>query len=77
MQSFQQTINHLNESKLLVKNAVDQWSEKIIVSQEGGILKLDISQLQQLKNPKAYLYELLHPYGFTEWEDVISLLHVR
>jgi tRNA(Ile)-lysidine synthase len=30
-----------------------------------------------LNNPKAYLFELLKAYGFTEWNDVANLLNAQ
>jgi len=34
----------------------------------------NINEIQQLNNPKAYLYELLNGYGFTQWQDILELL---
>jgi len=37
-------------------------------------MAFNINEVQQLRNPKAYLYELLNGFGFTQWNDILSLL---
>ena len=41
---------------------------------ENSNLKIDIAKIQETNNPKAYLYQLLKEFGFTEWRDVTNLL---
>jgi tRNA(Ile)-lysidine synthase len=38
---------------------------------------LDIEKLKSLSNPKAYLYQILKGYNFTEWNDVYHLLSAQ
>jgi len=38
---------------------------------------LNIKKLQKLSNPKAYLYQLLKDFNFTEWDDVTNLLNAQ
>jgi tRNA(Ile)-lysidine synthase len=38
------------------------------------MLFFDISKINQLSNPKTYLYQLLKKYQFTEWNNVVDLL---
>ncbi|CAM4390053.1 tRNA lysidine(34) synthetase TilS [Flavobacterium terrigena] len=73
LQSFQNTLEHLNQEQSLVNDAVQMVYEKI-VSEENGQLKIDISGLVEYKNYKAYLYQWLYKYGFSAWEDIYSLI---
>ncbi|MDC7995452.1 tRNA lysidine(34) synthetase TilS [Altibacter sp. HG106] len=46
----------------------------LVVTQQADGYALSIEKLQELPNTRALLYELLHPFGFTAWEDIYSLL---
>lgn len=74
LQSFLNTLVHLNQQQSLVDDAVLLVYEKV-VSEEKEQLKINISALIQYKNYKAYLYQWLHNYGFTAWNDVYDLVH--
>lgn len=73
LQSFQNTLEHLNQQQSLVDDAVLLVYEKV-VSEEKQQLKINISALLYYKNYKAYLYQWLHKYGFTAWNDVYDLV---
>ena len=73
LQSFQNTLDHLNQQKSLVDDAVLLVYEKVVL-EEKEQLKINISALLQYKNYKAYLYQWLHKYGFTAWNDVYDLV---
>ena len=73
LQSFQNTLQHLNQEQSLVNDAVKMVYKKV-VSEEKGQLKINISVLLQYKNYKAYLYQWLHKYGFSAWNDVYNLI---
>lgn len=74
LQSFHNTLEHLNQQKSLVDDAVLLVYEKVVL-EEKEQLKINISALLQYKNYKAYLYQWLHNYGFTAWNDVYNLVH--
>jgi tRNA(Ile)-lysidine synthase len=74
LQSFQNTLEHLNQQQSLVDDAVLLVYEKV-VSEEKQQLKINISALLQYNNYKAYLYQWLHKYGFTAWNDVYDLIY--
>jgi len=74
LQSFQNTLEHLNQQQSLVDDAVLLVYEKVVL-EEKEQLKINISALLQYKNYKAYLYQWLHKYGFTAWNDVYDLVH--
>lgn len=73
LQSFQNTLEYLNQEQSLVNDAVQMVYEKV-VSEENNQLKINISILIQNKNYKAYLYQWLHKYGFSAWNDVYNLV---
>ena len=73
MQSFQNTLEHINQDQSLVNDAVQRGYEKV-VSEADEQLKIDISVLLQYKNYKAYLYQWLHKFGFSAWNDVYNLV---
>ena len=74
LKSFQNTQEHLKETKQLIAAYIEN-SKNTFVSLEGnGTQKINIKKLEKLDNPKAYLYELLKAYGFTEWNDITDLL---
>lgn len=74
LQSFQNTLEHLNQQQSLVDDAVLLVYEKV-VSEEKQQLKINISALLYYRNYKAYLYQWLHKYGFTAWSDVYDLIN--
>jgi tRNA(Ile)-lysidine synthase len=73
LQSFQNTLQHLNQQQSLANDAVQMVFEKV-VSEENEQLKINISALLQYKNHKAYLYQWLYKYGFSAWNDVYNLM---
>lgn len=73
LQSFQNTLDHLNQEQSLVNDAIQMVYEKVVF-EEKQQLKIDISALLQYKNYKAYLYQWLYKYGFLAWNDVYTLI---
>ena len=76
LQNFNKTISHLNESLDIIDDRVNEVSDEIISVKEDAI-QFNISKIKALNNPRAYLYELLKDYGFTEWDDVFLLLDAQ
>ncbi len=76
LQNFQKTISHLQGSQEIFDDAITRIQKKV-VSVEEDVIKLDIKKLKKLSNPKAYLYELLKDFNFTEWDDVSNLLKAQ
>ncbi len=77
LQSFQTTLNNLNEASVIVKDQMDAFLDRAITKVENGISAFKISEFQKLTHPKAYLYEVFKKYGFTEWQDVTNLLEAE
>lgn len=76
LQSVIQTQHHLQDSKAIIEDAIAKVQKKVI-STDGQTIKLKIKKLQKLSNSKAYLYELLKDFNFTEWNDVNALLEAQ
>jgi len=76
IQNFKKTQNHLNESLLLVEDYMLLINNLILNKTTDGF-EIDINQLQELPNTRALLYELLSPYGFSAWDDVLDLLKAQ
>ncbi|MDT7831009.1 tRNA lysidine(34) synthetase TilS [Flavobacteriaceae bacterium S356] len=77
LDSFKKTLEHLNESQDMIDAEIQKVSENIITKDNLGILKMNIDEILKLSYPKAYLYQVLKKYGFTEWNDVVSLLSAQ
>lgn len=74
LDSFQKTSEHLQESQQIIDESIANFKKKVVEKSENGNLKINISKIQQTNNPKAYLYQLLKEFGFTEWNDVTNIL---
>lgn len=49
----------------------------VVDSVDENCISFNIKELKKLSNTKAYLYQLLKAYNFTEWDDVYSLLDAQ
>jgi tRNA(Ile)-lysidine synthase len=70
--SFQQTLENLKQIQSLADDA-SRMVYKKVVEDELDFKKINIDELKQLPNYKAYLYQWLQPLGFTAWEDIYNL----
>ena len=73
LQNFQQTQQHLKESQALLEDYITLVT-KLVVSQTDAGYEIDIKQLQALPNTNTLLFELLYPYGFTDFKAIASIL---
>lgn len=76
LETFSKTSKNLQESSQIIEDRVAEITSEIVV-QENNITKLDIEKLKSLNTPKAYLYQILKTYNFTEWNDVYHLLSAQ
>lgn len=76
MNSFQNTLDNLKQSQSLVDDASRIVYKRVVIEEENQ-KKIDISELMQLKNYEAYLYQWLKPLGFTAWDDIYGLVHAQ
>jgi tRNA(Ile)-lysidine synthase len=76
LESFAKTSEHLKESQQIIEDRIEKIALEVI-SVEQNSRKININKISQLSNPKAYLYQLLNKYNFTEWNDVYQLLSAQ
>lgn len=76
LQNFQKTQTHLQESAEIIDDALVRIQKKVVLA-TADTIQLDVKKLQQLSNPKIYLYQLLKDFQFTEWDDVYQLLYAQ
>lgn len=77
LQSFQTALNNLNDTADIVEESLNAVLKRAIVSIDNSEIQIKVSEFKKLNNPKAYLYEFLKDYGFTEWNDVVNLLDAQ
>ncbi|WP_372937081.1 tRNA lysidine(34) synthetase TilS [Seonamhaeicola sp.] len=77
LQSYQGTINNLSDTADIVEDCMEAFLEKAILSIEDNKIVLSVLEFKKKNNPKAYLFETLKDYGFTEWNDVQNLLDAQ
>lgn len=77
LQNFNKTIEYLKDSKDIIKDRIDSVSNHVIQDVNTNGIRYNISEIKKLSNPKNYLYELLKDYGFSEWNDIYSLLEAQ
>ncbi|PWI29714.1 tRNA lysidine(34) synthetase TilS [Flavobacteriaceae bacterium LYZ1037] len=77
LQNFQKTQTYLQDSRVIVEDRIEQVLEKVVVRMSENEIHFSISNIKTLTNPKAYLYEILKEYHFTEWQDIVDLLEAQ
>lgn len=77
LQNFESTQNHLQDSKQIIEDAIVRIQKKAVYVDNDNVIRLSIKKLKKLSNPKAYLFELLKDFNFTEWDDVTNLLDAQ
>lgn len=73
MDSFQKAQSYLKDSQELVDDASIMVYQQV-AKEDGEMIVFDLKQLVRLPNYKSYLYQWLHEFGFTAWEDVYALV---
>lgn len=74
--SFQNTIDSLQQSHSLVKDASKNMYQKVVTEEEHHT-EIDLTKLLKLPNHKAYLFQWLQPFGFTDWKAVYDLIEAN
>lgn len=64
---LQQTVEVLNET-------VSNQYKKVAEEKENAVY-FSIKEIKTISNHNIYLYEWLHPFGFTAWKDIYNLLN--
>ena len=74
LQSFQSTLNNLNDTADIIEESTNAVLKKAIETIDDNHIAFKISEFKKVNNPKAYLFEIFKDYGFTEWNDIVDLL---
>ncbi len=77
LQSYQGTINNLSDTADIVEDSMELFLKDAIETIEDNKIVFKIAAFKKYNNPKAYLFEALNDYGFTEWNDVVNLLDAQ
>ncbi len=77
LQSFQTTLNNLKDTADIVVESTNAVLKRAIVTMDSSHVTFKISEFKKVNNPKAYLYEVFHSFGFTQWDDVLGLLNAE
>jgi len=77
LQNFSTTTSNLRDAQQILQDRIVEVKSAIISKKNNGEVHFDIQKLKALSNPKAYLFQLLRHYGFTEWNDVLGLLDAQ
>ena len=76
LDSFQNTLHHLQQAESLVNDASKLVFEKV-VKEKGNQLEIHLKPLLEFQNYKAYLYQWLKNYGFSAWNDIYDLVNAQ
>jgi tRNA(Ile)-lysidine synthase len=76
LNNFSKTLGYLKDARQIIEDRIDEVSDMIMEVRPNGVY-LNVTGLKSQNNPKAYIYELLKDYGFTEWNDVVGLLDAQ
>ena len=76
LERFISTQDHLKESAQIVEDQMDEFADKVVTIKSNGMY-LNISEIKATTAPKAYLYQLLKDFGFTDWQEIHELLDAQ
>ncbi|MFN7045794.1 MAG: tRNA lysidine(34) synthetase TilS [Flavobacterium sp.] len=76
LDSFQNTLHHLQQAESLVNDASKLVYEKVVEENENR-LEFHLNSLLEFQNYKAYLYQWLKTYGFSAWNDIYDLVEAQ
>lgn len=77
LQNFNKTQGFLKDSDVIIDDRIEAVSNKIINFIDDAQIEFSINEIKALSSPKAYLYQILKPYNFTAWSDVVNLLEAQ
>ncbi len=73
LDNFLMTQKYTRQSKGVLDGAYDEVKKRIFCKQ-GKYIKISIADLKALHPMDAYLHGIFKNYGFTEWDDIKTLL---
>ncbi|WP_293890206.1 tRNA lysidine(34) synthetase TilS [Flavobacterium sp.] len=72
LNSFENTISNLKQAQTLVDDASRIVYRKV-VTDINFQKRINLTELMQLTNYPAYLYQWLEPFGFSDWDSINDL----
>lgn len=76
LSSFENTISNLQQAQTLVDDASRIVYRKVVEDVDFQ-KRINLSELMQLPNYQAYLYQWLEPFGFTDWDSITDLVSAQ
>ena len=76
LDSFQNTLHHLQQAESLVDDASKLVYEKVVEVKEKQV-EIHLKPLLEFQNYKAYLFQWLKEYGFSAWNDIYDLVEAQ
>lgn len=73
LQNYKTTRRNLKSAENLIEDYMALVFRLIVIEDKNGY-RFNIEKLKDLPNTDAILYELLNGFGFSEWDDVVSLV---
>lgn len=77
LDSFQKTQNYLKEAQSIVNDGESIIYQEVATEKEDGTIWFDLKKLLQMPDYGAYLYQWLHQFEFTAWNDIKDLVHAQ
>ena len=68
---------HLKDTKSLIEDYMLEVEDRVIESIKEDQIIYNIDKIQSLNNPKAYLFQLLKTYNFTDWIEISALMNAQ
>ncbi len=75
LQSFKNTLSHLNDSQSIVNDSMAAFLNQAIIQVSKTTVTYSILAFKNTGRPQAYLFEAFKNYGFTQWQDINALLN--
>ncbi len=75
-QTVQKTQANLKQAEDLLEDYTAILFSKLVQNIKGEYY-INVEQLLETPHTKAVMYQLLNPFGFTEWNDIYNLLHAQ
>ncbi len=73
LDAFKKTQNYLKDAQSIVRDG-DYMVYKEVASEDENGVYFDLKKLKQLSNYKAYLYQWLNEFNFSDWSAVYDLV---
>ncbi|EDM43126.1 tRNA(Ile)-lysidine synthetase [unidentified eubacterium SCB49] len=76
LKGLHNTVSHLQATEQLVGDYIVLLYNLLVKETSEGY-EIDLIKLADIPNQSAVLYELLSPFGFTAWDDIINLTNAQ